>query len=232
MSIASLKQRFFTSSKGFFPWMTSRVLCARHFWCSTGRSGKQVVLRCVQTFGAGGLCDGGLPITASLPGSNMIVATQLLKLFWKLAQDVMQSAVPCFETFDQRIRKPAAPSLPESAGHFPHTSLQSAGDQAFITASASPAGAALPLMHISQLLHQLSTLGSPAAPPRLHKRSTGSYPVKSGVSRAGFICRPRKLSLNSETTAAHIVVMLSIAIERLRPDMCDYSKNFNKTGCP
>mmetsp|Transcript_79356 Transcript_79356/g.202081 ORF Transcript_79356/g.202081 Transcript_79356/m.202081 type:complete len:237 (+) Transcript_79356:211-921(+) len=150
-------------------------------WYWIGKSGTQEValpVHCAGGAGAGGAPFFGAPMAATCPGSKRIFATHPVRLFWKFAQEASQSLAPC-PIISKKLFLP--PSGPVVAGHFPHTSLQSAGFHADLTAAASPAGDAPVLMQANQFLHQGWISFFPLF-ESVHKTSVGSYAVRSGVS--------------------------------------------------
>mmetsp|Transcript_75890 Transcript_75890/g.226243 ORF Transcript_75890/g.226243 Transcript_75890/m.226243 type:complete len:228 (-) Transcript_75890:12-695(-) len=173
-----------------------------------GRSGMQVAFAAVQCAGGVGELPLGMPMTATLPGSKRIVATQEDRLSWKLAQELLQSLPLCrsaaippcaSEVFLVPFARPAsfAGAVPflgavrfaggVRTGHTPQTSRQSAGFHAARTAALSPWGCAPARMHANQFRHQPWIFGLPSASfPRAHSTVVGSYAVRSGVSRTGF----------------------------------------------
>mmetsp|Transcript_25360 Transcript_25360/g.64483 ORF Transcript_25360/g.64483 Transcript_25360/m.64483 type:complete len:206 (+) Transcript_25360:145-762(+) len=180
MSILIMSQRLCVSSGTTCDLSsTFLVLCAMHFWCSMGRSGRHGELFSRQCAGAAG-SSLGRPMLATLPGSNRMVATQVERLSWNLPHDARQSRpAPRPRAAESRrafeISEAPWPSGADSVGHWPQTSRQSAGAQAPMTAAASPAGEAFAFTQPSQSWHQPWTFGLPSAVlPRLQRTSAGS----------------------------------------------------------
>jgi len=133
----------------------------------------------------------GMPIAATLPGSNKMVATHEDKPFLNLSQELAQAfffslckkvgshsrnkwdKLDCWPLGCVGINNLLAcfasdgaafallPSGADIAGHVPQISSQGAGSHAFITSFWDPPGLALVLMHPTHFWHQFAMLGIP-----------------------------------------------------------------------